>query len=240
MTKKKPNKRSKSKYPALAKHLNLKSRQESIEPQYINGVFDKDGKEVIRRLTEDEKAWLNQFYEETVITNFLHDPELRKLAEKKKSIVYDDIVMSLKEELKVLREDPEVNKKRINEIRKIIKLTKKQNLEIYQEEIEKIEIKMQEVREKRLLFPNKEDHKKFYGDNNARNNCVYTKLNSMNRLVFDTPGEYEDFLNQTYALEDFEYEEELINFLEADKYEQEEKRLLAVQAEEVSKKQKKS
>lgn len=67
------SRRSKSPYPALDPRLNLKSRAEIIETDYINGLYDKDGNQVIRALTEDEKAWLNKFYTETVNASFVKD-----------------------------------------------------------------------------------------------------------------------------------------------------------------------
>lgn len=67
------NRRSKAKFPALRKELNVKTRADYIEPDYIDGVYNKDGKCVIRPLTEEEKEWLNKFYEESIITSFKKD-----------------------------------------------------------------------------------------------------------------------------------------------------------------------
>ena len=51
-------KRDIEKYPALKKNLNLKSRQDEIEVDYIH------------KLSEKEKEWLNKFNEEYVNTTF--------------------------------------------------------------------------------------------------------------------------------------------------------------------------
>lgn len=83
---KKVNRRSKEKYPALKKRYNLKMRQDYIEPDYVNGVIDKDGNQVIRALNAEEKRFLNSFYEEVIGANFMHDKELKALHRKIKSI----------------------------------------------------------------------------------------------------------------------------------------------------------
>jgi hypothetical protein len=67
------SRRKRAKHPALKPGLNTKGRLDYIEADYINGVRDENGVLVIRPLTEEEKDWLNQFYQETIITNFNKD-----------------------------------------------------------------------------------------------------------------------------------------------------------------------
>ncbi|NJN50296.1 MAG: hypothetical protein HC798_03970 [Polaribacter sp.] len=97
---KKRNKRDNIKYPALDKGVNLVSRKDYIESDYINGVFDSDGKEVIRPMTDSEKQWLNKFYEETIITNFQHNNEIKTLNKQKKNIIIDKVVQGLLSNIK--------------------------------------------------------------------------------------------------------------------------------------------
>ena len=74
-TKKKVSKRSKAKCPALDKQMNTKGRRYYIETDYINGVVNEDGETVIRKMTDDEKEWLNQFYRENLNATFKKDEE---------------------------------------------------------------------------------------------------------------------------------------------------------------------
>lgn len=67
------SRRSDAKYPALNPKLNLKGRRDYIEAEYVNGVYDENGKKVIRALNAEEKEWLNKFYQESVITSFKQD-----------------------------------------------------------------------------------------------------------------------------------------------------------------------
>ena len=167
---KKTTERDKVKYPALDKTKNLLSRSEYIEADYVGGVRDENGNVVIRPLTDSEKEFLNKFYEETVVSNFYHDKALYDLNKIKKSIIEDQTVIELK---KLLKEAKTIQEK--NRIRQLIKLSKKQNEEIYEEELREIKEAMQDIRDEKLLYSDTEDHKQFYNANNARNNCVLIK-----------------------------------------------------------------
>lgn len=204
--------------------MNLKSRKEYIETDYVNGVRDAQGKLVIRPLNEKEKQFLNKFYEETINTNFLHDPILKKLNNRKKEIINDDIVRTLKDEVTKLEQNsPIKNKTKIRKLREIIKLTKKQNKEKYSSVIDKIETRMQERREEVLLYPDKEDHKMFYGENNSRNSCTYNKVST---ISVDAMSDIEADKNNTFIVDS--WEDDLIAELEWDKFEEEIRRLYEV------------
>lgn len=143
----KKSRRSKAKYPALKKRFNLKMRQDYIEPDYINGVYDANGNQVIRPLNDEEKTFLNSFYEEVIGANFMHNPKLKELHTKMK-------------ELK--------NKKTLNTDEKI-------ELKGYQDEYYRI---ADEV----LLYSDPDDQKKLYGENNARNRCIFNRIKSVDML----------------------------------------------------------
>jgi hypothetical protein len=69
--------RSRYKYAALEKTVNLKSRQEEIDD--IKSYFDQ--------LTPAEKEWMNRFVEEEVHANMNHDgPKLNKSKKDRKRV----------------------------------------------------------------------------------------------------------------------------------------------------------
>lgn len=221
--------RSLSKYPALDKGLNLLSRKEYIEADYINGVYDSKGNQIIRPLTEEELKFLNQFYEETVVTNFTHNSDIKRLLRNKKKIVEDDQVIALKREIETLSADKATNKKRIKELKEIIKLLKKQNEETYAHKLRPIEKELKSTRKEKLLYPDKEDHKTFYNDNNARNSCIYNKAN-ITKSLMNITEENQDLFYYKDCNDDGE--ELMIAEIERARIEEEEQRLAVIIEEE--------
>ena len=85
--KKSKSRRSMNRYPALQKNLNLKTRRYYIEPDYIDGVIGISKDSNIRPLEDKEKAFLNQFYEEFIISSFRRDgTDLHKTDEQRKDL----------------------------------------------------------------------------------------------------------------------------------------------------------
>ena len=94
-SKRKKSRRSREKYPALQKKFNLKMRQDYIELDYVNGAYNKAGEQVMRPLNDEEKRFLNSFYEEVIGANFQHDAILKELYHamkplKKKKVLTDE------------------------------------------------------------------------------------------------------------------------------------------------------
>ena len=210
------SKRKKTKYPALNKGVNTLARKDFIEVDYINGVKDKKGNEVIRPLTDAEKKWLNDFYEETVVTNFLHHPELKRLNEEKKNIIECTYVKKMKEQVKNLKQLEPLQEETIKELKQTIKLTKEQNREKHYRRIRKIEKEMQNIREMVLLYSDKEDHKQFYNENNARNSCIYNTCKKRGTLI-DLDIDAVDSLMAKH-LECIDYEDVLIGEVEDEEF----------------------
>jgi len=86
--KKRKTRRSEATNPALQKKFTIKSRQEFLETEYTKGVYDDEGRELIRPLTKEEQAWLNKFYTEDLNASFNHEDPLYKTKEERKK-AYD-------------------------------------------------------------------------------------------------------------------------------------------------------
>lgn len=78
-------KKHKKKFQSLSKKGARLHRQDFIESEYINGVFNSNGERVIRALNPEEKAFLDLYYKEFVHSTFVTDNEsntLFKIAKK--------------------------------------------------------------------------------------------------------------------------------------------------------------
>ena len=139
-------------------------RQDYIEPDYINGVRNEDGEMVIRPLTHKEKKFLNDYYEETINANFVHDEELKELS------------------------------KRIKVLKKLENPTKDEI-----EEHDYLQMLYFERADEVLLYENDCEQKKIYGENNARNRCLYNRTKASGGLIpFNTDEYDEEIENSMY------------------------------------------
>jgi hypothetical protein len=176
--KKKNNKRTKTKYPGLKQNLNLRSRYEELDQNYLNGVFDENsGEQIIRPLTDDEKDYLNRFNEEYTNANYNHGgkrihPVKKKESEKNKFLI--DVKLDFVEYLKKLNkyiEQSILKNKSKNQIKKSVNAFKKSVLAIINKEFKNIKDTYQ---------------KDSYDRNNSRNRCLVTKTKAMGKTyLFD-------------------------------------------------------
>lgn len=74
---KKNSRRSQTKNAALKPNLNIKNRQELIDFDYLD------------KLTDKEKAWLNNFVEEEINANFNHSGKVLNKSDKEKRTCYN-------------------------------------------------------------------------------------------------------------------------------------------------------
>jgi len=207
------SKRSKSKFPALEKRLNLKSRQDLLDFDYLH------------KLEESEMEYLNKFVAETVNTSFLYDPELKrindvlseiintpevteigvklnKLKYRLSEAITDDSRASIKEKIKLLEDKRKAVKSK----------NRRDNIDI----IKKLEVDMQTRRNSVLLYPKKSDHKKLFKENNDRNADLYTISKITDGLSTLEPEDFER-LSTIY-----DYENNLLDNIECARLEERE------------------
>lgn len=212
--------RNKEKYPALKQQFNLRNRKDYIEgSEYINGVYDEEGRQVIRALNDEEKRFLNNFYEETIITNFSYTPELKEIANQIRKIKNCSKIQKIEKIEKKFKKLNEKSKASLAKLKEEIK-------ELNDQVLKDLKLKQDELRKKQLLFPDKERQKEFYGDNNARNRCLYT-----NTLEDHEENKIDTVISDDLSIEDMYYFKQI---------EKEYERLSGVMAEEKLTKSKKS
>lgn len=107
------NKRSRTKYPALKPELNLKSRYELIDYDYVD------------KLSDDNKAWLNKFTEEYVNAsldsenlknNFHYTDDLKKDCYRRNNARNRDILTRAKASGTFISTDELIEKKKVIKI----------------------------------------------------------------------------------------------------------------------------
>jgi polyhydroxyalkanoate synthesis regulator phasin len=195
------NKRRKG--SALKKASNTRSRKDVIEAHYVDGVYDKDGELVIRPCSQEEKDWLEQFYEETVVTNFLHGKGMREKSREIKNLIECDEYKKYHKLEKSTKDKKE--KAQYAEMKKLIR---KQNMEVHECRISMLREQLQDLRDKYLMFSDPEEHKKFYRENNKRNNDL---LNNV-YVQEITPEIVDELYLETMG--DIDFEEDLIESID--------------------------
>lgn len=191
-------KRRKGKYPNLDISQNTKSRTDYIETDYINGVKDRNGKEVIRPLNDEEKAWLDQYYGEHVANS---DRSLNPT---------EEIMQYMKQKSKL--------KKEIAEIRRDLKVKTNSQIEYKKSKIVEIEKALDFLRTEAGVFnPTCDDQRKLYNVNNSRNFCVYNNRKARGMLLDLTTETYDSFIADywdTLAGFDYDSQDALIEIVE--------------------------
>ena len=154
-------------------------RQDYIEPDYVNGTYNAKGELVMRALNNEEKDFLNSFYEEVIGANFMHDKILKELHRAMKPLKANKLFLTEEEEDDLMR----------------------LQIEYY--------MRADEV----LLISDPEEQKKIYGENNARNRCVYNRSKSIGILDALNDETYDEFHKNAYNRHD-SGENMMINLVE--------------------------
>lgn len=163
----KKTRRQRTEYPNLKHETNLRSRKEYIETDYIDGVYNSEGKQVIRAMTPDEKQWLDQFYKEYTIASLPTNVIIKK---------------KLKD---------------IKKIKKQLRTCEPIEIEEIEEQYIKLINEFEVLREKAgAMFPSYEDHLNIFNSNNARNRCLFNKAKTTGNLVNLDISEYDQFTSK--------------------------------------------
>lgn len=192
---KKKTRRSQAAYPALDPHLNLKTRSDLLDMDYIDQLSDKD------------KQWLNDFSAEFVNVDFKTNiDEGRKRIHKKKKVEHEkndhlrkllaDFLLKIKEFINVLMES-QVSTSSKSKIKKSLVKFKKQ-------------LKSEIKGEFKYIM---DYYKKASSDaNNDRNRCIITrqKAQGINRSL--------DAISEK-VLAKTDFEDEMINKIDTERFE---------------------
>lgn len=186
---KKKIKRNQTKYPALDKTFNLKTRSDLYDYDYINGYHDEETGVTIRALTESEKEYLNKFTEEYVNAGF--KPRKKRVHKQKKSEHPKNINLR------------QFNKKMLEHIKAMteslnnsdIANTSKSNLRRLISKFRN-DVKKKIKREMKFI---KDFYKKdSYDSNNSRNRCILTRAKAQGLAigVDEIPENYSIEMNE--------------------------------------------
>lgn len=172
--KKKKNKRSEAKNPALDKTYNLKTRTDLYDFDYVNGYHDEETGITTRPLDDKEKKFLNDFVEEYINADFR--PYKRRIMPKKKvdhpkNSDLKKIEVILLGYFKSMNED--IKKSNITNSSK---LNLRQFLTRFKDTLKK------KIKKERSYI--KDFYKKeAFDSNNSRNRCILTKAKAQGKSI---------------------------------------------------------
>ena len=188
------------KYPALDRRYNTKARRYIIETDYISGVKDSDGNQVIRPLDEKEKEWLNQFYTESVNADFYKDPRIKEIKEIIKELIFTTEVEDLIEQYRNSK-----NPKFVKETKMKVRDLKKENRENSLDLIEALEDQIQDVLDEVNLFPSEESRVELYRENYLRNQDLFNLIKRTGKMINLDLEEYDKFTSRRVSGIDAEH-----------------------------------
>ena len=182
-------KRDKVKHPYLKHAMNIKSRKDFIEADYVDGVKGIDGGYGIRPLNEEEKDWLNKYYKEVINTNGLQDGVPKEL-------------LALNRKLR------KAYTKAKNDKNQPVMDVLKRSIEICEQDIE-------ECRENAgALYPSCEDVRDLYRENNHRNRCIYNQRKARGMLLELDVQEYDKYFSDLVEESGIDPEILLVDFID--------------------------
>lgn len=150
------------------------SRRDYVETDYVNGVKDADGREVIRPMTKEEREWLSQYYREAENVSFNKTDEIKTEQRKLRKLIKEH--RDFKEENGT--EHPKV-------------LTQRSKLKTLREE-------------SNSFFLDPKEHKELYKQDNDRANDLFNVAKQTGALVNFDISEYDKFTSEAIECTDGE------------------------------------
>lgn len=151
-----PKRKHKKRFKFIDNRGTYQSRKDFIETQYINGVRDDYGNLVMRPLNEEEVAFLDKFYKESVHASFNNSDETK---------VHESEIRALEREQKAFNKKNKVDSPEISA---------------------RLEAKKAETSELRKelgnVYSDYEDQKEIRRQNYQRNHCIFNKTKSQQKL----------------------------------------------------------
>ena len=177
----------KPKYNPLNKNGAPATRRDFIEADYVNGVVNDRGEQVMRPLVASEIEWLAQFYSETEHDNFAKTEESEKA----------------QENLTLLNREIRHAKKNGLSTEEVLEL---------KVEAERVEKELVQLRaETNTFYPEDKDRKEIYKKNNDRKNDIFNVAKASGKLIsYDLP-EFDRFSSR--AEKDINAEHLVLDYL---------------------------
>lgn len=178
--------RKKNKYNPLNKQGTVKTRQDFIEADYVEGVFDRKGNMVIRPMTQEEIDWLSRFYQETEHSTFQTNEKIKK---------QEDLY-------KQLCRDFKANKKYMSF----------EESQSFREKIDGAYQKLVQLRsETNTFYPEDEDRREIYTKSNRRREDIFNRAKVTNNLISLDIPEFDQFTSR--AEKDINSEHLVLDYL---------------------------
>lgn len=179
---KKKTRRSEAKYPALDPHLNLKTRFEQIDFDYVDQL-PTEWIDPVTGKKYNPKQYLNDFASEYIHADFSINKKRvhkTKRIQKKRRVEHEK-----NKDLNILRKNLLESIKGLNELinNSIVNNTTKIKLKKL---VVKLKVNVKKLMKSELAFVNDYYQKEAYDRNNARNRCVLTRARAQGKaLGFD-------------------------------------------------------
>jgi hypothetical protein len=163
--------KNRNKYNPLNKQGTVKTRQDFIEAEYVNGVYDSKGNERIRPMTKEEIEWLSRFYQETEHSTFQSNEQIRK-----QEALYKQLCRDFKAHKKYMSfEESQSFREKVDEAyNELVHLRSETN----------------------TFYPDDNDRREIYTKSNRRREDIFNRAKVTNNLISLDLPEFDQFTSR--------------------------------------------